>query len=119
MRIFRVSSSSQLTVAICFVIICLATFAPAQTPDLSTSVDRIVQQVLASTGVPSVSLAIVGNNKIIYAQAYGEATLEPKVLARPEMRYSIGSISKQFTATAILMLAEEGKLALDDPVSRF
>jgi len=82
-------------------------------------VDRIAQQVLGSTGVPSASVAVVRDNKIVYAHAYGDARLEPKVPARSEMRYSIGSISKQFTATAILMLAEEGKLSLDDPVSRF
>src|ERR1035438_2059302 len=39
--------------------------------------------------------------------------------AVPTMRYSVGSISKQFTATAVLLLAEQGKLTLDDPVSRF
>ena len=119
MRISRMRSSSQLPAAICLVVICLATLSPAQSPDLSTSVDRIVQQALASTGVPSASLAIVRDDKIIYAHAYGDARLDPRVPARPEMRYSIGSISKQFTATAILMLAEQGKLSLDDPVSRF
>jgi len=119
MRIFRVRSGSQLPVAICLAVICLATWARAQAPDLSTTVDRIAQQVLGSTGVPSASVAVVRDNKIVYARAYGDASLEPKVPARSEMRYSIGSISKQFTATAILMLAEEGKLSLDDPVSRF
>jgi D-alanyl-D-alanine carboxypeptidase len=82
-------------------------------------VDQIARQVLESTGVPSASLAIVKDGQIAYARAYGNARLEPRVAARQEMRYSIGSISKQFTATAILMLAEEHKLSLDDPVSRF
>ena len=41
------------------------------------------------------------------------------LLSQPQMRYSIGSISKQFTAAAVLMLAEEGKLSLDDPVSKY
>src|SRR5208283_5705689 len=52
-------------------------------------------------------------------QAYGDARLDPKMAARPEMRYSIGSISKQFTASAILMLQEQGKLHLDDPVGKY
>ena len=43
----------------------------------------------------------------------------PTVPATPEMRYSIGSISKQFTATAILLLQEQGKLSLDDPVGKY
>ena len=89
------------------------------TPEIQAQIDSTAQEVLASTGAPSASIAIVKDGKIAYLQAYGEAKLDPKTPARPEMRYSIGSISKQFTATAILMLAEQGKLSLDDPVSRF
>jgi D-alanyl-D-alanine carboxypeptidase len=82
-------------------------------------VDVIARQTLASTGVPSASIAIVQDGKITYLQAYGQACLDPPTAARPEMRYSIGSISKQFTAAAVLLLAQQGKLSLDDPVSRF
>jgi D-alanyl-D-alanine carboxypeptidase len=83
------------------------------------SVNNIATQVLESTGVPSASIAIVRNSRIVYVQAYGDASIEPRVPARPDMRYSLGSISKQFTATAILLLAEQHKLSLDDSVSRF
>jgi D-alanyl-D-alanine carboxypeptidase len=82
-------------------------------------IDQIVQGALDETGVPSVSIAIVRKGEIAYVQAYGAARLQPTRPARPEMRYSIGSISKQFTAAAILMLAEQGKLSLDDPVSKY
>jgi D-alanyl-D-alanine carboxypeptidase len=82
-------------------------------------VDQIAKTALQSTGVPSASVAIVKDGQIAYLQAYGNARLDPSVPARPETRYGIGSISKQFTATAILILAEEHKLSLDDPVSRF
>jgi D-alanyl-D-alanine carboxypeptidase len=92
---------------------------PGLTEQERAGVDRAVQDVLKSTGVPSASLAVVKDGKIAYVQAYGTAKLEPKTPARPEMRYSIGSISKQFTAAAVMMLAEEGKLSLDDPVARF
>src|SRR5271157_2505504 len=88
-------------------------------PDLRANIDNVAHQVLATTGVPSASLAVVKDAKIAYLQAYGNARLDPRMPASPEMRYSIGSISKQFTAAAILMLAEEGKLSLDDPVSRY
>ena len=87
--------------------------------DLRAGVDRIAREVLASTGVPSASLAIVKDGRIAYVEAYGDARLDPRTPARPGMRYSIGSISKQFTAAAILMLAEQHKLSLGDPVSRF
>jgi D-alanyl-D-alanine carboxypeptidase len=82
-------------------------------------VDDIVHQVLASTAVPSASIAIVESGRIAYVHAYGNARLEPLTPARPDMSYSIGSISKQFTAAAILVLAEQHMLSLDDPVSRF
>jgi CubicO group peptidase (beta-lactamase class C family) len=88
-------------------------------PALKARVDRIAAQVLDQTGVPSASVAIVQHGKLVYTHAYGHARLEPPVAATPEMRYSIGSISKQFTAAAILMLQEEGKLSLDDAVGKY
>jgi CubicO group peptidase (beta-lactamase class C family) len=99
-----------------------ATAARAQTTlpaDVRANVDKIANQVLSRTGVPSASIAVVRDAQIVYEQAYGDARLDPRVASRPQMRYSVGSISKQFTATAILMLAEEGKLSLNDPVGRF
>ncbi|HEY6141633.1 MAG TPA: serine hydrolase domain-containing protein [Thermoanaerobaculia bacterium] len=94
--------------------------APLPADDvLSASVDKAVNEILARTGAPSASVAVVRDGKLVYANAYGFAKLEPKTPATPQMRYSIGSISKQFTAAAILMLAEEGKLSLDDKVVRW
>jgi D-alanyl-D-alanine carboxypeptidase len=87
--------------------------------DMRASIDRAATEVLDKTGAPSASIAIVRDGQIAYVHAYGRARLEPNLPARPEMRYSIGSISKQFTSTAILMLAEEGKLSLEDPVGRW
>jgi len=88
-------------------------------PDLQVKVDQIVQHSLADTGVPSASVAVVKDGRVAYVHAYGDAHVDPPLAAQSAMRYSIGSISKQFTSTAILMLAEQGKLSLNDPVSRF
>jgi CubicO group peptidase (beta-lactamase class C family) len=93
--------------------------APAVDPALKSAIDAAAAEALAASKVPSASIAVVQNGRLVYAAAYGDAKLEPRVPATAEMRYSIGSISKQFTAAAILMLAEEGKLSLDDPVARF
>lgn len=87
--------------------------------DMRASIDKAANEVLAKTGAPSASVAVVRDGRVAYARAYGLARLEPPVQATPQMRYSIGSISKQFTASAILMLAEEGKLSLDDKVARW
>ncbi len=80
---------------------------------------QVPAEVLKATEVPGASIAIVRNGEIACTWAVGDARLEPKTAAAASMRFSIGSVSKQFTAAAILMLAEEGKLSLDDPVSRF
>jgi CubicO group peptidase (beta-lactamase class C family) len=88
-------------------------------PALKGRIDRIAAQVLEQTGVPSASVAVVKGGKLAYTRAYGKARLEPPTPATPEMRYSIGSISKQFTAAAILLLQEEGKLSLDDAVAKY
>jgi len=92
---------------------------PSLPSELREKIDQAVGDVLHKTGVPSASVAIVKDGQIAYLQAYGDARLEPRVPARPEMRYSIGSVSKQFTAVAILLLAEQGKLSLDDKVAKF
>lgn len=88
-------------------------------PEFSARVDSIAQQVLRKTGVPSATIAVVQHGKLVYAQAYGTANLERHTAASTDMRYAVGSISKQFTAAAVLLLQQEGKLRLDDPVGKY
>ena len=88
-------------------------------PALKARIDHIVADVMKQRGVPSASIAVVQGGKITYAHAYGLARIHPDKPATPEMRYSIGSISKQFAATAILLLQQQGKLTLDDPVGKY
>jgi CubicO group peptidase (beta-lactamase class C family) len=96
-----------------------AEVAVALPPAIRENIDQIAHQVLAETGVPSASIAVVKEGQTAYLRSYGNARLDPVAPASDGMRYSIGSISKQFTAAALLMLAGEGKLRLDDPVGRF
>jgi CubicO group peptidase (beta-lactamase class C family) len=94
--------------------------AQAQLPqDVSDLIDKNAKEVLDKTGVPSASIAVVKDGRLVYTQAYGDARVEPPMAARTDMRYGVGSISKQFTAAAILLLREQGKLKLDDPVSKW
>jgi D-alanyl-D-alanine carboxypeptidase len=119
---FRAARRVFPVAGILFMALALPAFAgeaSGLSPELRLKVDAAAADALKATGVPSASIAVVRDGRIAYVQAYGDARLSPAERARPEMRYSIGSISKQFTATAILMLAEDGKLSLDDPVSRF
>ena len=68
--------------------------------------------------MPSASIAVVRDGRIVYAHAYGRQS-DAIPVARADAPYQIASISKQFTAAAILLLEDEGKLHLDDPVSRY
>lgn len=88
-------------------------------PDLREKVDKLASDALAKSGVPSASVAVVKDGQVVYLKAYGDARIEPRVPAATEMRYSIGSASKQFTAAAVLLLQEQGRLSLDDKLSKY
>jgi CubicO group peptidase (beta-lactamase class C family) len=83
------------------------------------AVDRYLQAEMRRQNIPGMSLAVVRNGKPLYIKSYGVATLEHDVRAQPQTVYQIGSIGKQFTAVAVMMLANEHKLDLDDPLSNY
>jgi D-alanyl-D-alanine carboxypeptidase len=86
---------------------------------LRSRIDAAATLVLARTGVPSASIAIVRQGEIAYANAYGLAQLAPRRAATPAMRYAIGSISKEFTAAALLLLQEQRALSLEDAAGKW
>lgn len=88
-------------------------------PDTTRAIDAIVAKALEDKSAPSISIAVVKDGKLAYAQAYGMARIEPARRATPQMRYKIGSNTKQFVAAAMLLLVEDGKVSLDDKVARF
>ena len=83
------------------------------------AIDSAATWILAAHGGPSAAIAIVRDAKIVYEQAYGNRRLTPAMPATTTTRYNIGSITKQFTAAALLLLAEDGKLSLDDKVAKW
>jgi CubicO group peptidase (beta-lactamase class C family) len=68
---------------------------------------------------PGCALAIIKDGKIIYQRGYGMADLEYDIPISPSSVFYIGSVSKQFTAFAVALLAQQGKLALDDDVRKY
>ena len=90
----------------------------ALTPAETAQVDKIVTDSLASTGTPSASIAIVRGGQIVFARAYGKQS-ETMPVPNDDAPYQIASNSKQFAAAAILLLQDEGKLSLDDKVSKY
>ena len=97
----------------------LAAAAAPLTAAQERAIDDSVNEWLAQTGAPSVSIAVVNGGEIAYAKAYGSARLAPNVPATTSMRYAIDSNSKEFAASAMLMLQQEGRLSLDDKVSKY
>jgi CubicO group peptidase (beta-lactamase class C family) len=89
-------------------------------PDhLGARIDEYVRQQMRRQKVPGLSLAIVKDGQVLKATGYGLANVEHEVPARPETVYQAGSVGKQFTAAAVLLLAQDGKLNLDAPVGKY
>ena len=94
-------------------LLCLSVTASAD------PVDDYVRAQLGPRRLPGVSLAVIKDGRIVKAAGYGLASLELNAPASERTVYEIGSISKQLTANAVLLLAEDGKLSLDDPLSKY
>ncbi|MEM8930214.1 MAG: serine hydrolase domain-containing protein [Acidobacteriota bacterium] len=86
-------------------------------PDLASDLDAIVSSGRTSMQTAGLSVAVRLGDRVIFAEGYGEADLEHHIAATPETVYRIASVTKQFTAVAILQLADAERLALQDPVS--
>ena len=86
---------------------------------LAAAVDTIVQEAMRDGRTPGVSVVVARGGRIVYTKGYGLANVELNVPATPDAVYRIGSITKQFTAAAIMQLVEQGKMSLDDPIEKF
>lgn len=82
-------------------------------------IDDYVKAELEKQKIPSLSIAVVRNGEIVKAKGYGLANVELNVAASPETIFQSGSVGKQFTATAVMMLVEDGKIALDDKINKY
>src|SRR5579871_3330081 len=87
--------------------------------DLRKQVDAYMTGEMARRHIPGASVAVVKDGKIVLAKGYGLANVELNVPATAATVYEIGSITKQFTATAIMMLVEEGKIDLDEKIAKY
>lgn len=79
----------------------------------------LIERTLKESGVPSISIALVRGDSIVWKAAFGYANVRTKTLATPATMYSAASTFKAVTATALMQLAEQGKLELDHPIERY
>jgi D-alanyl-D-alanine carboxypeptidase len=99
--------------------------APAAAPAPSVAVDPALAGIdsaltaMYPAGGPGAAVLVARDGRVLMRKAYGEANVELGVPLRPEHVFRLGSITKQFTAVAVLMLVDEGRLSLDDEITRF
>src|SRR6267142_342785 len=83
------------------------------------AIDAYVAREVKDLGIAGVSLAIVRNGQLVFAKGYGRRSLEKQEPVTTNTLFAIGSITKQFTCACILLLAEEGKLSVEDKVAKY
>ena len=87
--------------------------------DVTAKVDDYVKSEMQKQQIPGVAVAVMRNGAIILSKGYGLANVEHQVPVTPQTIFQSGSMGKQFTATAIMMLVEDGKLSLDDSITKY
>src|SRR5579862_8164798 len=87
--------------------------------ELDGRVDTVVGADMREQQIPGLELAVLRNGKLVKAKGYGLANVELDVAVKPETVFQTGSVGKQFAATAVMMLVEEGKVGLDDKLSKY
>ena len=95
-----------------------ATLAIAQS-SLDVSVGDYVKAEMGRQHIPGLALLVTKDGKTIRAEGFGLANVELQVPVKPETIFQSGSVGKQFTAAAVMILVEEGKIGLDDPLTKY
>lgn len=110
-------------ISACLAIFVVSTCLAQQTnrEDLAAArrIDRVVNQQMVANTIPGVSLAVLRKGKIVLLKSYGLANVEHRVPVTPSTVFQSGSIGKQFTAAAVMILVQENKLSLDDKISKY
>jgi CubicO group peptidase (beta-lactamase class C family) len=101
------------------VLLVLLIFSPANAGTATDRVNSFVNEYLKKNQIPGCAVMVRHNGKIVLCEGYGVASVEHGVRVTPQTVFQSGSIGKQFTAMAVMMLIEEQKLALEDPISKY
>ena len=101
------------------VLAAVSTAAAGLTQTAQPEVDQYMQGQLVQQRIPGITLVVVRDGTVIYGKGYGYADRETARPVKPEDRFEIGSISKSFAASAIMLLVEDGRISLDDKLAKF
>jgi CubicO group peptidase (beta-lactamase class C family) len=83
------------------------------------AIDTFVAAEMQRQKVPGVAIAVVGNDGVRLSRGYGYANVEHQVAVTPETIFQSGSVGKQFSAAAVMLQVEDGRLSVDDPIAKF
>ena len=106
-------ATSSLLTLIC------AGIASAQTTAVRDSIDRFVQAELTRQRIPGISVAVLRGDSVILSRGYGFANVEQRIPATDSTVYMVGSLTKPVIAAAIVLLTQQGRLKLDDPITKY
>src|SRR5215472_13586732 len=111
----------QRLLILALVLCCVAPLTAQEqlSPAATAKIDEAVSQVMNSGRSAGIALAIAHNGQVVFAKGYGFANLEDEARVQADTVFRIGSVTKQFTAAAIMILAEKGKLSVNDKLSKF
>src|SRR4051812_26516784 len=112
------SHSRRRTIAAAAALI-VARSASAQAPIDTARVDSIVRAQMAEKHIIGVSVGIMQNGQIVFSRGYGVRDMATHDSVTRKTMFAIGSVTKQFTCSALLMLQEQGRLSLRDPVAKY
>lgn len=101
-------------------VVCALALAPSQSPQLDVDDLRAkIRKAVADGTTPSLAVAVARGGRILWSEGFGYADREARVPATADTPYSIASVTKPFTATAVMILEQRQRVALDEPVSRY
>ncbi len=100
-----------------FVLVSVIVLAGCATQSHMNDVDQLFRDYTGN--VPGASIVVVRGDRVVLAKSYGLANVEEHIAATPDTHYRLASVTKQFTAAAILTLAQQGRLSIDDSIGRW
>jgi CubicO group peptidase (beta-lactamase class C family) len=106
-------------IALAFLLLAVSARALAQSPTPIEPINQYVTAEMKRRQIPGLSVAVLRGDRVLLARGYGFANLELRVPASDSTIYQSGSLGKQFTAAGVAMLAEQGRLRLDDGITQW
>lgn len=103
----------------CCIVQCCYSMAQTSSSRKKAAIDSLIHSEMETQQIPGLSLVVVKNGEIDYVQGYGYANLEHNVPVKPETVFQAGSVGKQFTSFAVMLLVQDGRMSLDDKLTKY